>query len=121
MTNLSHIQLQQRDWIRGCRVSDLVEDEGLRLSTTPPVSVYSVDGSIYCIDDTCSHENFSLADGWVDGCVVECALHMAKFDLRTGEPLTPPASRPVRTHETRVSGEFVELLLPTDYDVTALV
>ncbi|GAA3817176.1 bifunctional 3-phenylpropionate/cinnamic acid dioxygenase ferredoxin subunit [Amycolatopsis tucumanensis] len=67
-----------------------------------PIAVFNVDGTLYAIDDTCTHQDASLADGWLDGCAVECPLHAACFDLRTGMPSGPPAKKPVRTHEVVV-------------------
>ena len=52
-------------------------------------------GDWHAISDICSHGAVSLSDGEVEGCTVECWLHGSKFDLRTGEPLSPPAVRPV--------------------------
>lgn len=56
------------------------------------------DGTYYALDDTCSHEEASLADGWVEGGAIECPLHASTFDLATGRPQCLPATRPVRTH-----------------------
>ncbi|XVV15128.1 bifunctional 3-phenylpropionate/cinnamic acid dioxygenase ferredoxin subunit [Actinoplanes sp. CA-131856] len=107
--------LAGRVWRRACAVQDIPEDEGLVLSTVPKTSVFHSEGELYCIDDTCTHEDFSLADGWVEGCVVECTLHAAKFDLRSGAPLTPPASRPVATHPVTRMRDDVFVALPDTY------
>lgn len=64
---------------------------------------HTADGELYAIDDTCTHQDASLADGWLEGCEVECPLHSAIFDLRTGEPDGLIARRPVRTHRVLVS------------------
>lgn len=74
-----------------------VESDGL-----DPVAVYNVDGDLFCIDDTCTHEKFPLSEGWVDGDVVECALHMAKFCVRDGRALCLPAPRGVTAHPVEV-------------------
>lgn len=108
-------ELPDRKWVRACAVDDLPEDEGFKLTTVPPTSVFAAEGEVFCIDDTCTHETFSLADGWVEGCVVECTLHMAKFSLRTGEVVSPPATTPVATHPvSRVDG-VVFVALPSNY------
>ncbi|MFD9722035.1 bifunctional 3-phenylpropionate/cinnamic acid dioxygenase ferredoxin subunit [Streptomyces sp. NPDC059076] len=92
-------------WIRACRADEVQDGQAVRLDTTPPVSVFRSGDELFCVDDTCTHETFSLADGWVEeGAVVECPLHLAKFCLRTGAALTTPAFRPLRTHEVRVEG-----------------
>ena len=72
-----------------------------------PIAVFNVDGEFLAIDDTCTHQDASLADGWVEGCTVECPLHAACFDLRTGMPSGPPAKMPVRTHEVVVADGLV--------------
>ena len=72
-----------------------------------PIAVFNVDGELLAIDDTCTHQDASLADGWLEGCTVECPLHAACFDLRTGMPSGPPAKMPVRTHEVVVEDGLV--------------
>lgn len=104
-------------WVRVCELADLTPDQGLRLNTAPPVTIFLSEGDVYCLDDTCTHETYSLADGWVEKCVVECPLHFAKFDLRTGAVVSPPACTPVSTHELRVEGNDIHVLLPSNYIV----
>ncbi|MEU0940043.1 bifunctional 3-phenylpropionate/cinnamic acid dioxygenase ferredoxin subunit [Embleya sp. NPDC005971] len=103
-------------WIRAGRVDEIPEDQALRLDTTPPVSVFRSAGEFFCVDDTCTHEDFSLADGWVEDGAVECPLHLAKFCLRTGAALAAPAFRPLATHEVRVEGTEVYVRLDRDGD-----
>lgn len=58
-----------------------------------PIAIFNVEGELYAIGDTCTHEDFSLADGeLVDPVTVECALHGARFDLRTGNAISLPAT-----------------------------
>ena len=73
----------------------------------PPIAVFHVDGSFYAIDDTCTHETYSLAEGYIEGAAVECALHFAKFDLRTGEALCSPALVGLRTYPVKAEGDEV--------------
>ncbi|RYZ31387.1 MAG: bifunctional 3-phenylpropionate/cinnamic acid dioxygenase ferredoxin subunit [Propionibacteriaceae bacterium] len=92
-------------------VSSLSPGEAVRLETSPPIAVFRTDdGELYAIDDTCTHQDASLADGWLEDCRVECPLHASTFDLRTGEVDQPPAKRGVRTHRVVVEGDeiFVE-------------
>ena len=98
---------------RVCSLQDLEVDEGVRIdSLIPPIALFrTADGSVHAIDDTCSHQDASLAAGWVEDCRVECPLHASAFSLVTGEVDQPPAKRPVRVHRVEVrDGEvFVEL------------
>src|SRR3990170_2043295 len=83
-------------------LDDIPLGEAVRVDAEVPIAVFNVDGELFAIDDTCTHQDASLADGWVEGCAVECPLHAACFDLRTGMPSGPPAKLPVRTHEVVV-------------------
>jgi len=55
-------------------------------------------------DDTCTHEECSLADGELDGGVIVCPCHGSEFDVRTGDVLTPPALDPLPIYEAREEG-----------------
>jgi len=76
------------------------------------VAVFNVDGEFYAIDDICTHDGGELAGGAVEGDVVICPRHGARFSLRTGAALTPPAYEPVRRYETRVVDGIVEVKAP---------
>jgi 3-phenylpropionate/trans-cinnamate dioxygenase ferredoxin component len=85
--------------IEVCPVADLPEGEAVRLEGAVPIAVFNLSGEFYAIDDTCTHQDASLADGYLEeDCTVECPLHASCFDLRTGRPSGPPAKLPVRTH-----------------------
>jgi 3-phenylpropionate/trans-cinnamate dioxygenase ferredoxin subunit len=94
---------EQRRVIRVCAVADLSEGEAVRLDVEVPIAVFNVRGELFAVDDTCTHQDASLADGYLeDDCTVECPLHASCFDLRTGEPTGPPARVPLRTHHVVV-------------------
>jgi 3-phenylpropionate/trans-cinnamate dioxygenase ferredoxin subunit len=71
------------------------------------ICVARVGEEVFAIDDTCSHSDASLSEGDVSEFKIECWLHGAEFDLRTGEALTPPAVAPVKTYKVRVDGDSV--------------
>ena len=61
---------------QACPLQDLAPGDALRLDTVPPIAVFHTEeGELFAIDDTCTHQDASLADGWVEGCEVECPLH----------------------------------------------
>jgi 3-phenylpropionate/trans-cinnamate dioxygenase ferredoxin subunit len=74
------------------------------------IAVFNIHGTFYAIDDLCTHDGGELAGGAIEGDVVICPRHGARFCLRTGAALTPPAYEPVRTYETRVNDGIVEIL-----------
>lgn len=69
-----------------------------------PVAVANVDGTFHAFEDTCTHEDCSLAEGDLEGMAVVCPCHAAKFDVRTGAVLAPPATVPVNVYPVRVEG-----------------
>ena len=73
------------------------------------VALFNVSGEFYAIDDICTHDGGELAGGAMDGDVVICPRHGARFCLRTGAALTPPAYEPVRTYATRIVNGIVEV------------
>ena len=93
--------------IRACALADLPPGQATRVVARVPVPVFNADGELYAVDDTCTHQDASLSQGWLEGCLVECPLHAASFDLRTGRPTGPPAKRPVRTYPVVVDDGVV--------------
>jgi nitrite reductase/ring-hydroxylating ferredoxin subunit len=68
------------------------------------IAIYRlVSGEIRASDNRCTHEDASLADGWLDGDVIECPLHGGRFDLNTGRGLCAPIDRPLELFPVKVS------------------
>ena len=88
----------------------LVESKPIKLDLTgTPVCVTRIGDEVFAIADTCSHSEASLSEGDVTGFKIECWLHGAEFDVRTGEVATPPASIPVETYEVNRNGDAVTI------------
>jgi 3-phenylpropionate/trans-cinnamate dioxygenase ferredoxin component len=83
----------------------LIEHEGTK------IGVFNCDGTLYAIEDRCSHDDGPLAEGEFDkdACTVECPRHGSLFDLTTGRPRTLPAYAPVRTFATAVVDDTIVL------------
>jgi 3-phenylpropionate/trans-cinnamate dioxygenase ferredoxin subunit len=95
-----------------CNVSDLPSGGCRQLLVDGiDISVFNCDGTLYAIEDRCSHDDGPLGEGELDpaACTVECPRHGAKFDLKTGRPLTLPAYEPVETFAVHVRDEMIEL------------
>ena len=71
------------------------------------ICVTRVGNEVFAIDDTCSHSDASLSEGEILDFKIECWLHGAEFDLRTGEALTPPAVAPIKVYPVIVDGDSV--------------
>jgi 3-phenylpropionate/trans-cinnamate dioxygenase ferredoxin subunit len=83
----------------------LVEHDGTK------IGVFNCAGTLYAIEDRCSHDDGPLAEGEfdADSCTVECPRHGSLFDLTTGRPKTLPAYAPVRTFATAVVDDTITL------------
>ena len=75
------------------------------------VCVARVEREWVAFDDTCTHEECSLAGGELDGSVVVCPCHGSEFDVRTGDVLTPPALEPLPIYEARVERDTLQVRL----------
>jgi 3-phenylpropionate/trans-cinnamate dioxygenase ferredoxin subunit len=75
------------------------------------IGVFNCNGEILAIEDRCSHDDGTLAEGELDqeSCTVECPRHGSRFDLRTGRPLTLPAYTPVDTFPVVVQDDVIKL------------
>jgi 3-phenylpropionate/trans-cinnamate dioxygenase ferredoxin subunit len=67
----------------------------------------NVDGAFFLLRDVCGHRNAPLSRGRLDGYAIECPLHFARFDVRTGCLIDGPIATDVRTYEVRVEGDTV--------------
>ncbi|WP_236792218.1 bifunctional 3-phenylpropionate/cinnamic acid dioxygenase ferredoxin subunit [Amycolatopsis sp. GM8] len=99
-------------WLRACGRDEIDDGEAARIETDPPVAVFNVDGEFYATADTCTHDESSLADGYVDGDRVECPWHFAKFCIRTGAVLSLPATAGLTTYPVKVAGDDIMVDMP---------
>ena len=63
----------------------------------------------YAVDDTCTHDDGPLADGWLEGTAIECPRHGARFDVTTGKVLCLPAAVPIKSYPVKVEGDNVNV------------
>lgn len=88
-----------------CAVRDIPVGGALRVQVGDrPVALARCDGEVYAILDICSHADVPLSEGEVDDCSIECWLHGSRFDLRTGVPLSLPATVPVPVFAVEIVG-----------------
>lgn len=96
--------------VRVCGRNDLEPGTAKRFEVEGErVAVVRIEDDFYCVADRCSHEDYSLSDGEVltDECEIECWKHGSTFDLRTGEPCSLPATKPVAVFPVTVEGDDV--------------
>ena len=81
-----------------------------------PVCLIRLGDNVKAVHDTCSHQQWSLADGMVWGNAIECSLHGSTFDLDSGQPEALPANRPIPTFPVEIDGDtvLVDVANPTN-------
>jgi 3-phenylpropionate/trans-cinnamate dioxygenase ferredoxin subunit len=97
------------DFVRVARAADVPPGAVLRVDVGGRVvALANVDGQYYAIDDTCTHEDASLAEGGLVGEIVVCPKHGSRFNVKSGRVLSLPAVRSVAVYPVRVeSGEVL--------------
>jgi 3-phenylpropionate/trans-cinnamate dioxygenase ferredoxin subunit len=103
------------DLVRLCGRDDLTSGEARRFDVAAHrIALIRIEDDFYAIGDECSHEDYSLSEGevLVEACEIECWKHGSMFDLRTGEPRSLPATKPVPVYEARIEGDDVFVVLP---------
>jgi nitrite reductase/ring-hydroxylating ferredoxin subunit len=95
-------------FVRVARLGDLPEGGLLRAEVAGRlICLAKVAGQIYAVDDDCPHIGGALDEGELEGCVLTCPVHLAQFDVRTGEVLRGPARENVPTYAVRVEGDDI--------------
>lgn len=104
--------MTERNWVRVADVGECepgsllgVEVEGRR------VVLANVDGSVYGLEDRCSHAEYPLSTGELSGDRLQCAYHGAKFEVSSGRAVQMPAIRPVRSYDVEVRDEGIFVAL----------
>ncbi|MCX7998046.1 MAG: non-heme iron oxygenase ferredoxin subunit [Leptospiraceae bacterium] len=94
------------------KVSQVLEGKVLSIETRyVRVGLTKLNGEILAFEDACSHDGEVISEGQLEnGCII-CPRHLAKFDLKTGNPLCMPATEPIAIFEVRINGEDVEVNL----------
>jgi 3-phenylpropionate/trans-cinnamate dioxygenase ferredoxin subunit len=98
------------DWTIIGSVSDLAAKQRLEGDVDGyRVRVARVSGTLYAFEDRCTHDDSPFDDASIEDSEIICPRHGARFCLRTGEALSPPAYEPLRIFEVRESGNHIEV------------
>jgi nitrite reductase/ring-hydroxylating ferredoxin subunit len=99
-------------WVRVAGRGDLAAGEVIGVEAGGrSIAIYDCDGALFATDNICTHAYACLSDGWLDGNTIECPLHAARFDVRTGQVLDPPATEDLKTYQVRLVNGDIEVRL----------
>ncbi len=101
-------------WVRVAATADVPENGviGVRVGEREIALYHLPDGEFRATDNVCTHEYAQLSDGWLEDGEIECPLHAARFDVRTGKAMCAPAEVDLPVFEVRVEGGDVLVKLP---------
>jgi 3-phenylpropionate/trans-cinnamate dioxygenase ferredoxin subunit len=92
------------NWIDAAPVAALADGQTVSIAVGRTMIAVARSGDEYfAIEDICTHDGAELTGGAIEGTEIICPRHGARFCLRTGEAMTPPAYEPVRVFETKVA------------------
>ncbi len=97
-------------WVTVAHASEIAQGNSriIRLDDQA-IAVFHLDDGWYAIEDLCTHDGGPVAEGRLEGSIIECPRHGATFDVKTGAALTFPAVSPVATYAVRVVGDDVQV------------
>lgn len=101
-------------WVRVAGVADVAEGQvhAVRVGGREVALYHLPGGEFRATDNICSHEYAQLSDGWLEDGSIECPLHAARFDVRTGKALCAPAETDLDVYELRVEGGDLLIKVP---------
>jgi 3-phenylpropionate/trans-cinnamate dioxygenase ferredoxin subunit len=98
------------NWVRVCAADALAPGRCQVIDADEArIAVYNLDGRFYAIEDVCTHDGGELASGALEGDQVICPRHGARFCIRTGAVMGPPAYEPVHCFPLRISNGLIEV------------
>src|SRR5271169_3252814 len=102
----------QTGWVRVAGRGDLASGEVIGVDLAGlSIAIYDSDKGLFATDNVCTYAYACLSAGWLDGQTIEWPLHAARFDIRTGQVLDPPATEDLKTYPIRLVGDDIEIKL----------
>jgi len=90
-------------FVRVARTTDLAPGQKMRVEYDGrPVGLFNIEGEYYALSDICTHDGGPLVEGELQGDVIVCPRHGARFDVRTGQVRSLPAYRSVPTYQVKI-------------------
>src|SRR5699024_12571232 len=104
----------EKHWVKLAELDEIPEEGVLGVETDDetPIALVRSEGEIYAVRDECTHAEVRLSGGEDEEGTMECWLHGSCFDLCTGNPLNPPATKPVASYDVKIDVD--DVLEPQD-------
>lgn len=100
------------DFVKVAEIGEINEGESKQVEiNTRKIALFNIDGNYYATDDTCTHQKASISKGEIEGDVVSCPHHGARFNIKTGAVLSLPAMFPLKTYTVNIDGNDIKIVL----------
>ena len=97
-------------YLQVCQASEVPEGSSLRVEDPAgALAVHNYEGQFYVTQDRCTHDEWSLSEGYLEDGMIECSLHWAKFCVKTGQVKAPPACQALKIYPVRITGDDIEV------------
>jgi nitrite reductase/ring-hydroxylating ferredoxin subunit len=108
------METMMTEWVRVAAKSDVKEGAclGKRVGKLEVAIYHMPGGEFRATENVCSHEYALLTEGWMENGCIECPLHAAQFDIRTGKAMSAPADENIAVYPVKLEGEDVMVELP---------
>ena len=95
--------MSNASWVDALSIDELPTDDviGLVLAGRD-IAIYTVGDDVYATDNTCTHGQARLCDGFLDGHEIECPLHQGRFDVRNGKAMCAPLTEDLRSYPVKI-------------------
>jgi len=102
--------MSNANWVDALSADELPTDDVIGIVVAGrDIALYTVGDAVYATDNTCTHGQARLCDGFLDGHEIECPLHQGKFDVRDGTPTCEPVTEALRSYPVKIDGQRVYL------------
>lgn len=100
------------EYIRVAAISDIPANE-CRVACVAGVNIvmFNINGEFSVLEDRCSHAGYPLSDGPVEGDQITCPWHYARFNIRSGQPISGPAPEAIRKFKLRIVEDYIEVAI----------
>jgi nitrite reductase/ring-hydroxylating ferredoxin subunit len=103
------------EFVKVAEISEIPAGEGRAFTVGDrEIAIFNIGGTFYATDDTCTHQQASLAEGELQDELILCPLHFAAFDVTTGEVVSPPADEDLKTYPVKVEGDAIFVMIEED-------
>lgn len=113
--NYTQLEAEKLDFVAVAEEAEVANGERLFVQIDDySIVVFNIAGQLFAIGDVCSHDNGPLGDGELEDHQISCPRHGARFDVRNGVVLTPPAVVDIPAYPVRIVGGVIEVGVPAE-------